>query len=435
MNDQQVLIARLREQFGDVDTSVAAAALDRIREATAAEPQEHGRLRWIRRIGGPREAIIRRSAALMATGATVAALVAGTAHVGSDTPAIDGPVAGAFARTTDPPSQLDWSAPAISLLDGRVLALGSGQLVTWDPRTELFVSETSLPEAHEGGVLSRLRDGRVLIAGGYLGTSPATPIDTAYVWDPGTGEAIATGSLLAPRAGGLSVTLADGRVLVVGGLDNEAPEDDPMFRPGPEVWDPATGVFMPFAVETRIAMFRTLSVLDDGMVLVFGSTSDDCGCAELWDPVAMTAVPVGSLPVGYGATSASALSDGRVLVIATRAALPGVALLWDRESRRIDAAGSLANARWMGTATLLLDGRVLVAGGRGADGSTITDAEIWDPRVNGFVPTGPMVEARIWAPTALAGDGRVLMVGGRTVTYHGDTGDVEILDSAEAFTP
>jgi hypothetical protein len=67
-----------------------------------------------------------------------------------------------------------------------------------------------------------LRDGRVLVSGGDTPIACAHSCGTvsaasAEVYDPATGVWSPTGSMSVARATHLSVTLADGRVLVAGG--------------------------------------------------------------------------------------------------------------------------------------------------------------------------------------------------------------------------
>ena len=85
--------------------------------------------------------------------------------------------------------------------------------------------------------------GGVLITGGQSRPDDTERVDlaTAEVWDPKTETSSATGPLHEPRAFHSATTLPDGRVLVVGGLDNY----DGSVHATAEVWDPTTGMFTP----------------------------------------------------------------------------------------------------------------------------------------------------------------------------------------------
>lgn len=84
----------------------------------------------------------------------------------------------------------------------------------------------------------------------------------------------------------------------------------------------------------------------------------------------------------------------------------------------------MAQARVGHTATLLGNGTVLIAGGE--NGSSVTDAEIFDPATKAFLPAGTMAQ-RADHTASLLPDGRVLLIGG-----HDGTGP---LASTEWYDP
>lgn len=112
------------------------------------------------------------------------------------------------------------------LADGSVLLLGGreGNMDTTVATTERLMINgnqvtsaggNDLPSARthaSGGVLA---DGRVLILGGLSGALPGTVIDDALVYDPGTGNFASFGPSPGPTVGGAVVPLADGTSLVV----------------------------------------------------------------------------------------------------------------------------------------------------------------------------------------------------------------------------
>jgi hypothetical protein len=65
-----------------------------------------------------------------------------------------------------------------------------------------------------------LRDGRVLVAGGY--GIDGRPLSTAEIYDPRTAKWSETGSMNSPHAGHRAVLQKDGKVLVyTGGFNSE----------------------------------------------------------------------------------------------------------------------------------------------------------------------------------------------------------------------
>lgn len=135
---------------------------------------------------------------------------------------------------------------AVLLVDGRVLLVGgfaktdgpnpTDLVDLYDPTTNSIDPASPLVVARSRSSVTRLADGRVLIAGGE--TSPATyrgklpfwtPTATAEVYDPVTGVFSLTGSLTEARLDHSATLLGDGRVLLVGGEMRTSTE---LFRTG-----------------------------------------------------------------------------------------------------------------------------------------------------------------------------------------------------------
>ena len=105
------------------------------------------------------------------------------------------------------------------------------------------------------------------------------------------------------------MTLADGRVLLVGGEASGA-------LATAELFDPATGTFSPAGSMTRPrSIGASATLLRDGRVLVVGGGADVGTSAELYDPATDTFAPTGAMTVGRGGFhTATLLKDGRVLL-------------------------------------------------------------------------------------------------------------------------
>jgi hypothetical protein len=66
-------------------------------------------------------------------------------------------------------------------------------------------------------MVESLADGRVLLAGGLTGPALDHSTATADLFDPATGKITPAAALGEPRSGGCAVRLMDGSILVVGG--------------------------------------------------------------------------------------------------------------------------------------------------------------------------------------------------------------------------
>ncbi|MFP2927716.1 Kelch repeat-containing protein, partial [Pyxidicoccus sp. 3LG] len=193
----------------------------------------------------------------------------------------------------------------------------------------LVFSCSSGPRAEEGGVdtagqplalatprkllpFVTLADGRVLAVGGHDGSRT---LASCEVFEPATGAWHVTGSLHTPRRNHAAVTLTDGRVLAVGGSHGTAMG----ALASAEVYDPATGAWTeaPAMLEARNDPAAVL--LPDGRVLVAGGTDVDrrpLRSAELFDPVSGT-WSVATAP-GFargGARTAVMLASGKALFV------------------------------------------------------------------------------------------------------------------------
>jgi hypothetical protein len=129
------------------------------------------------------------------------------------------------------------NAVAAALPGGRALVAGGrdddpilASAEVFDPGTNGFsaagIGSMSVPRV--APVAAPLPDGRVLVAGGANNSSPA--LATAEVFDPQTNEfsSAGIGAMGTGRAGAFAAPLADGRVLVAGGQNEN--ETTPYLR-------------------------------------------------------------------------------------------------------------------------------------------------------------------------------------------------------------
>jgi hypothetical protein len=183
--------------------------------------------------------------------------------------------------------------------------------------------------------------------------------------------------------------LADGRVLMVGGLDeNEHMHEGEHALDSAEVFDPTTGKFTQTGRMTTVRAYHTATLLADGRVLITGGRTGKPGCC------------------GYPLDSAE---------------------LYDPRTGVFTPTGSMLDSKADQTATLLADGRVLVAGGLWIG----DEAETYDPKTGKFTRTGPMNTDRRGHNATLLADGRVLVVGG----WNSEATSNDTAKSAELFQP
>lgn len=292
----------------------------------------------------------------------------------------------------------------------------------WSPAGDLTLERNS----HVATVLS---DGRVLVTGGY---SPSAGnggynVQTAEIYDPGTNSWTTTGSTANGRNDHAGVLLANGKVLVAGGVNANICAGDTSA----ELYDPVTGTWsftgsIPFATTGL-----TLTVLGDGKVLLAGG-GNRCGgvfsSAAVYDPVAGTWSLTGSMTQGREWHSAVLLSNGKVLVaggLGSSSPFPSLssAEIYDPVSGTWTATGSMATTRFGSVTpflTRLSDGRVMAAAGSSGNGFGSSpngpQVEIYDPATGTWSPTGSMSVGRAGGTFSLLSDGKILVAGGSDAT-------------------
>lgn len=295
---------------------------------------------------------------------------------------------------------------ATVLFDGRVLVTGgtsTGAFAElYDPATGTFTAAGNMVTRYKH-TATLLPDGKVLIAGGYVGPDISA---TAELYDPSSGTFAPTGNMNVARQAHVATLLASGKVLVAGGEELNLPFPQPTTA---ELYDPITGRFTSVSSYASpnghlVDLIAGATLLPNGRVLIAGNTE---GIIALYDPVSSSFVPQKGGPARGAAVL---LNDGRVLVAGGDDDLgsDSIADVYDPWSAMFNSTGSMTYNRSAHTATLLPDGTVLVAGG-----DKFGTAELYDPLKGTFSATGTMTAPREAATATLLRDGTVLIVGSR----------------------
>ena len=156
----------------------------------------------------------------------------------------------------------------------------------YDPRTGKWTPTGDLITGRaQGGTAALLGNGTVIVAGGDPGgAADGDPmLASAELYDPTSGTWTATASMNGPRVESAFALLNDGEVLVVGGFD--VPGTGRLLASA-ELFDPNTRSWMG-AGNMSVGRFDlTATLLANGQVLVTGGLVDDgvTSSAELYDP-------------------------------------------------------------------------------------------------------------------------------------------------------
>ena len=282
-----------------------------------------------------------------------------------------------------------------------------------------------------------LADGRVLIAGGIRGGPGFTnvPLASASVYDPATGTFASVASMSSARFGHSATRLADGRVLIAGGRrEIEA-------LASAEIFDPTTGLFQSAATMVEEREAQAAALLPDGRVLLAGGQNRSDGSVastEIYDPAADAFEAGGflfrqaSLPI-----MAALPSDTFLVAGGHNGGRFNDAQIYDVANEVFVRTGSMIQGRVRAFSAVLSDGRIVIGGG-GELNVEVPTIEIYDPETGTFSAGGTVLTpTRSQRTASVLEDDRLLIVGGlEPVEIYDAATATSVLASADAsFVP
>lgn len=342
----------------------------------------------------------------------------------------------------------------------------------FDPATNSWTLGGWLFMSRAGHDAHLLADGTVLLVGGngQEDAEYRAGYASAEIYDPETATGRLSQSALVGRTDGTTTQLPDGRILWVGGCCLQTPTSIPslgtkseeLAAADAEIYDPTAHRWTRTALMGAPRMGHTATLLADGRVLVAGGIAISLGThgvlagneelvaeIEIYDPLADTWMSAGTLATSRAAHMAARLPDGTVLIAGGWGGTPDRVRLASAElltttvgapsTRRTTLPTAIApappqpasgvpplrstgasqeqidmsHARARADAVRLTDGRVLIAGGaEGTSYSALQSAELFDPATATWTVTAPMRSARYMHRLTLLADGRVLATGG-----------------------
>jgi hypothetical protein len=383
-----------------------------------------------------------RSGYLIATTSTGGLLVRSTVKLPHATP---GPPLPGTWRATHPVLPTTNDQTATLLPDGSVLVTGGAGPAAGCDTAPLGTRDTQLfdpvsgqwsrgPAMHTVRIYhsaTLLADGRVLVVGGV--DQSYQQLNSAELFDPRTRTWSMARSLGVSRGDHAATLLRDHRVLIVG-----TRQDKGVSILTAALYDPTTGTWAdtgPLPEESSSSEgLLTAALLQTGDVLLLNPTWPE-GALAVYAPQTNSWSPLAGTPLaGLTGVMVTTLHDGRLLASGGETESTGSvdmdarASLYVAATRTWKAIASLPTARAWGAAVTLRDGRVLVVGGEVKAGASDA-AEIYDPRTGRWSGAHPMLQGHGRGVTAtLLRDGRVLVVGGGTA-------GAEIFDPGYRFTP
>ena len=298
------------------------------------------------------------------------------------------PVTGRWTNTGSPITPRLSPLAALLLRDGKVLVAGGetspnsytgiSSAELYDPVTGNWTLTGSMNAAvyTYNQVATLLPNGKVLVMGGQ-GTNGYSTISGAELYDPATGVWTPTRSMNYARVYHTSTLLRTGKVLVAGGYNGTT------LNNTAELYDPNTELWTLTGTNSVAFINATATLLPNGKVLVAGGHTSPTGysatsAAELYDPATgLWTQTSNSMYTARYAHTATLLADGKVLVTGgsdSSGNSLSSAELFDPATGLWTTNGVMNVARRFHSATLLTEGNVLIAGG-GFPG--LTNAELY----------------------------------------------------------
>ncbi|MBI3820711.1 MAG: hypothetical protein HY286_18635 [Planctomycetes bacterium] len=300
-----------------------------------------------------------------------------------------------------------------------------------------------------------LNDGNVFCSGG-AGSLGGAASGVSEVYDYKTSTYFLTANQPAARASSATVKLADGRILICGGIDSTG-----VVVNTAEIYNPTTNSFSAVANMNVTRAAHQGVLLNDGRVFVCGGSTSISGAdpvsqllsivssatatTEIYDPTANTWTSKASMSGGARtAHAASILPDGRVLIAGGVQSLFGIPIFltsatrYAASSNSYTLTASLSNGgRILSVPTKLADGRVLLTGGLTADltaqtVTAVTSVSVYNNSTNTWANSN-MATGRYAHTATLLPSGEVLVTGGVTGTASSTTAAVTTI-TCEGFT-
>ncbi len=353
----------------------------------------------------------------------VVAMVSAIAGCGPDATASFRPTS-----STTTPSSPDSSTNTVSRPTAHDAPSPPGFAAGWS-------SAGRLADARVGHTATLLADGRVLVAGGLdIDGAAAEGVEvkaftSSEVFDPATKEWTVTGSMTLGRAFHTATLLRDGTVLVAGG--GEANET---AATSAELYDPSTGRWTAVGSMAESRLGHTALLLPSGAVLVvgghgLGSDPIPLASAERYDATRRTWSDAPSPVAATFGQAGIGLDDGRALLIVGGAKESATTWIYEPGRDAWTESGAMGQPRHGFPLALLRDGSVLApGGGSGMFDGVLAAAQRFDPVSGTWRDAGSMaLQRQSFTATTLA-DGRVVAIGG-------GPGDAEGPRSAEIYDP
>ena len=392
-----------------------------------------------------REHLTRRLGAGLAAAALAAPLL--VAGLGDAPPA--GATTIASFQATGPLHTGRSSAAAALLANGEVLVAGGfgpsgGPLASaelYNPSDGVWTQTGDLPLPVARAAAVALGNGEVLVAGGVTGHDGAlSATGTSELYNVAHGTWSRTGQLPGPTFAGRAALLSSsGNVLYAGGLTSTrsgAAATDAAY-----LYDTRTGVWSSTATLPLGVASEQMAALADGDVLVAGGLTAANGAttplAEVYQASQHQWASAARMPTAVADATTALVGGGNVLVAGGETAANGsptaATQLFDSTNGTWTSEGALPEATRGATASPLPSGGALYAGGLTSSGAPTSATALYNPGTGTWARGPDLLTARAFGIAQTLADHEVLVSAGKSAS--GTTSASELYVMASGTTP
>lgn len=332
---------------------------------------------------------------------------------------------------------------ATLLSDGRLLVVGGlgvgGVLHSaeiYDPETDSWSLTGDTVHPHRNAVLETLADGRVVVAGGL----DSQTVATAEMFDPATGRWTELPPMNTGREAAMAVSLSDGRLLVFGGANGVTGDIDGTFElTSAEIFDPAIGewtLIEPIA-QAEMSWEGWTKLDDDRVLLAGGDFARPNRFMQIFDPTTTSWLISAELDGPTGGAAAVRLPGERVLLAGggLRCCLKE-SFVYDIRSGEWEEGPEMLVERGGHIGLDLPDGRAVFLFGLNPEmpfDPPYRNGEIYDPATGEWqlLPDYPGVFDLI-NDVVVLNDGSIFQGGGRRTQVNAD-GSIDVEYSTDSF--
>lgn len=322
---------------------------------------------------------------------------------------------------------------ATLMSDGTVLVVGgrgfngvNKQTETYIPAESRFQLGASLNSARLSHTANFLPSGKVLIAGGLDGTQV---FNSTEIYDPAAGQFAMGPNMHFPHRDHQATSLKDGRVLITGGIQLLGTGFG--ATPNTDIYDPQTNTMTLGQTMKTGRWLHTATLLNDGRVLIVGGRDNNCGStcpptsyyalssAEIYDPATGSFTLTGSLNTSRYSHVATLLPDGRVLILGGETydsdgyiQVLKTGEIYNPATGQFTPFGTMDIERSQFTITLLNNGKYLLVGGNTVIDLPTFKTEIFSVQTGTSVAGPDMTDSRKLHTATRLNSGEVLIIGG-----------------------